>query len=475
MVVRLNGWFNKHAIALLLGLTVLNLIAPGPALALKQWRLFRIPGAGWSYDYPTLALSLMMLPAAIQCRLEDFAQMARRPRASVACLLLVYALAPALALGASWVGLGGMEREAATELRIGIFLVTLMPVAMTASIWVRLATGNVALLLALVALTTSLSVVTVPIYCHLLPAPSHQAFVSVPVETLVRQLVLSVVLPLALGLSIRRWAGRLADRAQPALSLLGSLSFLTALSTNVASASGRLAADLKVVAIAGAVTVGLNVVFFAFTILGARGFRARSPGLSRSDAVALLYGGAMRSTGSAMVLGAAAYPSLPLVTVPAAVYSISQQVLGAYLSRALAPGAALLQTPVSIGRRALEAHISKLGPRAAGGLSLIVFIVGGAAGRPGFLPGLMSTVKRRLRTYDHVCILGDDRFAVLIPDLAAALADKLGQRLHDALRAREPTLSVRWVVTEAGTPCQPSRLLDLAYEACSAGRRPPPG
>ena len=185
VAVRLNRWFNEHTIALLLGLTVANLVAPGPAMALRDWRLFRIPGARWSYDYPTLALTLMMLPAAIQCRPEDFAQMARRARASTACLLVVYALAPALALGASWVGLGGVEREAATELRIGIFLVTLMPVAMTAAVWVRLATGNTALLLALVAMTTTLSVVTVPLYCHLLPSSAHQELVSVPVATIV--------------------------------------------------------------------------------------------------------------------------------------------------------------------------------------------------------------------------------------------------------------------------------------------------
>jgi predicted Na+-dependent transporter len=377
----------------------------------------------------------------------------------------VYALAPALAIGASWVGLGGLENGAATELRIGIFLVTLMPVAMTATVWVRLATGNVALLLALVAVTTTLSVVTVPLYSHLLPSPSHQAFVSVPVEALARQLVLSVVIPLGGGLAARRWASRWADRAQPTLSLLGTLSFLGALSTNVAGASDHLAADIGLVAVAGAVTVGLNGVFFALTILGARSLRARNPGLSHDDAVALLYGGAMRSTGTAMVLGAAAYPGMPLVTVPAAITSSSQQILGAYLSRALGPGAALLQTPVSVGRAALDAYVRKLGPKGASRLALIVFSVASEAdGQPVSVAGLMSTVRRRLRGHDHVSVLAGDRFAVLIADVPEAVASKIAKRLHDALCASVPQLSVRWAVSEAGTPCHPSRLVELAFE-----------
>ena len=55
---------------------------PAPGVALKSLSLFRIPVTGWSYDFSTLALTTMMLSAAIQCRLSDFAQMARRPRAS---------------------------------------------------------------------------------------------------------------------------------------------------------------------------------------------------------------------------------------------------------------------------------------------------------------------------------------------------------------------------------------------------------
>ncbi len=462
----LNRWFARNTIWLLLGLVALNLLVPRPGLALKGWRLFRIPGVGWSYDFATLALTLMMLPAATQCRLEDFAQIGRRPRACAACLFVIYALAPALALGSNWIGLGGFEQQAATELRLGIFLVSLMPVAMTASIWVRLATGNVALLLAVVGVTTTLSVVTVPLYCHLMPPLAHQAFTAVPVAVLVQQLVLSIVLPLAAGLGLRRWASPWTDKVQPLLSLLGNLSFLAALSTNVAGASTRLTADLGIVAIAGAVTLGLNGAFFMLTLLWMRRLRARRPGLPHDDAVALLYGGAMRSTGTAMVLAAAAYPGMSLATVPAAIYSISQQILGGYLSRLLKPGSTLLLPPLARGRKRLDARLRELASEGSGNLALIVFCVHWS-GRQGSLLGLMPAVRRRLRAYDYVSLLDHDRFAVLITEVPEAQASKIAVRIDHALRSGVRELSIRWGVAEAREPCPASRLVDLACERAS--------
>ncbi len=463
-VLGINRWFARNTIWLLLGLVALNLLLPQPGLALKGWRLFRIPGVGWSYDFATLALTLMMLPAATQCRLEDFAQIGRHPRAFAACLFVIYAIAPVLALGSTWVGLSGFDQQAATELRLGIFLVSLMPVAMTASIWVQLAAGNVALLLAVVAVTTTLSVVTVPLYCHLMPPLAHQAFTAVPVAVLVRQLVLSVVLPLAVGLGLRRWARHWTGKAQPLLSMLGNISFLAALSTNVADASARLTADLGIVAIAGVITLGLNGAFFALTIISIRWFRLRRPGIPHDDAVALLYGGAMRSTGTAMVLTAAAYPGMSLATVPAAIYSISQQLLGGYLSRLLKPGSALLLPAVARGRKGLDARLRVLAAKGSGNLALIVFHVHCQSGKPVPLLNLMLAVRPRLRAYDYVSLLDHDRFAVLVTEVPEALASEIAARIDKALRSGMRELSVCWGVAEARAPTSTSRLFDLACE-----------
>lgn len=469
-IARLNARVARHSVALLVGLSALNLLVPGPGGALRSLHLFRVPLTGWTCDFPTVALAAMMLSAAVQCRLGDFGQLVARPRASIASLLLVYALAPALALATSAVGLGGQGGRAAVELRLGLFLVSLMPVAMTAAVWVRLATGNVALLLALIAVTTTLSVVSVPLYSQLMPALAGEALGRVPVGELVKQLVLSVTLPLAAGLGLRRFAAGWADAAEPYLTLAGNLGLYAALSTNVASAAPHLGGDVEVLAIAGAITVGLNLAFFGLALAGARLLRARRPGLSHDDAVALCFGGGMRSTGTAMVLGAAAFPSMPLVTLPAALYSISQQILAGFLSRRLQPGAALLRTPVGRSRRELEIavrrHLLDRTPR----LTMLVFRLGAGRGRSQPLAPLMAVIRRRLRGHDFVSLLPPDGFAVLLAEISEHQTRKVGERLEAALRAQAPHLLVRWGLAEACTPFAASRLVDAAREQAS-----PPG
>ncbi|MGC4116684.1 MAG: bile acid:sodium symporter [Myxococcales bacterium] len=460
---RINALLARHTVGTLAALVAVNLAFPAPGIALKSLSLFRVPVTGWSYDFSTLALTSMMLSASIQCRLGDFAQMARRPRASAASLLQVYALGPALALATSLLGLGGFPQEAAAELRLGLFLVSLMPVAMTAAVWVRMAAGNIALLLALIAVTTLFSVISVPLYSAVMPALAGTALASVPVGELVKQLVLSVSLPLAFGLAFRRLASGWADAVQPAMTLVGTVGLYAALSTNVAGAAAHLrGGDLELLALTGLSTLALNLGLFGVSLVAARRLRSRRPGLSHDDAVALLFGGGMRSTGTAMVLGAAAFPAMPLVTVPAALYSIFQQVLAGYLVRVLQPGAALLRTPVGRSRRELDAQLRARVLKRAGQLCLLVFRVHAPRGQAAPLASLMADVRRRLRGHDYVSLLPPDHFAVLLGEVSEEQSRKIAARLEAALLSRRPDLVVHWGLAAAATPVAASQVVELA-------------
>src|SRR4051812_25840109 len=88
-----NAWFSSRSLWILLAVTAANLAFPKPALVLHSVTFFQIPFSSWTYDFPTLALTLMMLSASAQCRLEDFGELTRRPRAGLMSLFLVYALA----------------------------------------------------------------------------------------------------------------------------------------------------------------------------------------------------------------------------------------------------------------------------------------------------------------------------------------------------------------------------------------------
>ncbi|MBI3182959.1 MAG: bile acid:sodium symporter [Myxococcales bacterium] len=459
-----NRWIAARSHWLLVSLVAANLAFPAAGLALKQVDLFRVPGTPWDYDFSTLALTAMMLSASVQCRVGDFGELARQSAA--ASLLLAYVLAPAWALAASTVALGAFGGESALELRLGLFFTSLMPIAMTSAMWVRVAAGNVALALGLIAITTLFSVAAVPAYVHLFPGLAEGP-VSVPVGEIVRQLVLSVTLPLLAGLSLRRLFPAAAERALPALGLLGNLGLFAALSTNVASAASHIRSEPAVLVVACAGTVAANLGLFALSLACARHLRSRRPGLPHADAVALVLAGGMRSTGTAMVIGSAAFPMMPLVTIPAAIYSISQQLLAGLLSRALAPGTGLLRTRAGSSRAELEAYMHRA-RRARRPWALLVFRLVSRMEGAAASPEVLGAVQRRVRGYDFVSRLGGDELGVVLLQADERQAGEVAQRLRAVLGNALPGSRIGWAVQAGRKGCAPGWLVESASEL--AGR-----
>jgi hypothetical protein len=60
----INQWIKVHFVGVLVASVALGALAPQVGLALKEWELFRVPGTTWIYDFPSLALGLMMLSAS---------------------------------------------------------------------------------------------------------------------------------------------------------------------------------------------------------------------------------------------------------------------------------------------------------------------------------------------------------------------------------------------------------------------------
>lgn len=429
-VRQLNACMTQGSLWILLAVVVLNIWRPEPALALRNLTLFRIPLSSWKYDFNTLALTLMMFSASAQCELTDFAELRRRRRAGLLGLGLVYAAAPALALLLDATLLSDLPGSVAGQLRVGLLFVSVMPVAMTCTPWIRVARGNVAFTVAAIALTTGLSVATVPVYIDAAPSSWAPAALVIPSSVITKQLLLSVTLPLLLGLFLRRVVPRFIVRFQPVLSTLGSLGLYAALSTNVAATTPHLAGNARVLETAALATVGLNVALLGVALLCVQVLRRFRPGLPHQDAVVLVLGGSMRSTGTAMVVGAAAFPLMPFLILPAAIYSISQQLLASLFTRYLQPGAFLLRTPVGLSAGALQSHLKTQfeGDRAA--YSLLLFEPAGTTmGAPASLIHLRNAV----RSYDYVSRVGGARIAVVLSREDADQAERVRARLVQQL------------------------------------------
>src|SRR5688572_22480715 len=162
-----------------------------------------------------------MLGLGLGLTVDDFKRVLRYPRAVVVALGCQMLLLP---LGCFLVALGfGL----APELAVGLMLLAASPGGATANLFSHLAKGDVALNITLTAVNSVLSVATLPVIVNLSMAYFMGEARSIPLQVGKTLQVFAIVLvPVAIGMSIRaRWVD-LADRLARPVKLL-SVLFLT--------------------------------------------------------------------------------------------------------------------------------------------------------------------------------------------------------------------------------------------------------
>jgi predicted Na+-dependent transporter len=329
-ILKVNIFVRKHFIHLISAVALLGFVTPTVAQDLRRHRLGGIDASGAS-------LFLMMLSAAIQCSVAAFRGVVARPRALLTCAVMFFALLPLSCwlLGQLCVPLLG--RELGEPIQIGLDLVILMPVAATAAIWVRDSEGDVSLLVSLVVLTMSLGTLSAPLYLRLMSGSNS---IVIPTLMIFRQLVIGVLVPLIVGVALNRLLGARLPKIQPWFVFLGSAGLFLAVYLNVGTAAPLLTRlALSQIAAAISIVLAVNLVNF---LLGS--LVGRLAGLGRAQQVTCEFSSGMRSNGTALVVGLASFPSVPLVTVPAAIYIIFQHLVASVVKSRFAPRVAKMRT-----------------------------------------------------------------------------------------------------------------------------------
>jgi predicted Na+-dependent transporter len=293
------------------------LLAPRPLFVL-------VPHTGLVYEPRTIALGVVVLSASLRCRPEQLANVFRS--SGVTALLAVYVAVPLVALAM----VGGLLRSGSVELRavaIGLGLLTVIPVAMTSSVWTSASRGNVALSLGTLALTSALAVLVIPFAIAHVPH-AHDVALAAPIAVVRSQVILAFAVPLVLGMTLRALASRVADALEPAMSVLSFGALLLSVADCAGVLRPQLTAHSAVLALAVGITISANALAFA-----AGYFAARVRGLPYEDAITVVFASGMRSTPAAMIVGAIAFPTMPLATLVPVLWSVTQQLFAAFLTR----------------------------------------------------------------------------------------------------------------------------------------------
>ncbi len=176
-------------------------------------------------------LTLLMFDLGLTLKLNDFRLVLRQPRAVSVALFGQIVLLPILAFALAWAfGLPPV-------FFVGIVLIACCPGGSSSNVFSMLAKGDVALSVMLTALSSIITLFTVPVimeWATQWSAYGDQMSMTLPVGNLLVQNLLLMFLPILLGIAVKKFWPRAATKIErvlsklafPALILLAGIFFV---------------------------------------------------------------------------------------------------------------------------------------------------------------------------------------------------------------------------------------------------------
>jgi BASS family bile acid:Na+ symporter len=249
------------------------------------------------YWFSVFQLVTAMIGMGATLTLKDFRELLLEPKAVASGIGIQMIMVPLLAFATiSLFGLAG-------GIAVGIALISAVPGGSTSNIFTHFAGGNIALSVAITAVTTLACLVSTPIVLELLISSYMPADFVMPKGQIMREIALTLLLPLALGMVILRLFPAIAETFSKAcirLSLLGLLAIVLG-----AASSGRL--DLNAFGFSNvALVVGFILAITLISWLMSRGGLR----LSKRDSIAVDMEVAVRNINLGLMLKAIILPAV---------------------------------------------------------------------------------------------------------------------------------------------------------------------
>lgn len=284
-------------------------VALGGVLALFHpgwFTWFKGPWIVWGLAIIMLGMGLTLSPA-------DFSGLLHMPKAALAGVVGQFTIMPA----AGWLiaTLTHLDRPFA----VGLILVACCPGGTASNIVTYLARANVALSVLMTACSTMAAVVMTPLLTKWLAG----ALVPVDAWGLFFSTLQVVILPVALGVGLKRLAPRLVDFVQPGMPLLAALTVALICASIIGQSADaiRKCAWLLLADVALLHIAGFGVGYFFARVLRLNPITART--------ISIEVG--MQNSGLGVVLARRHFAD-PLTAVPCAISSVMHSVIGSALA-----------------------------------------------------------------------------------------------------------------------------------------------
>ncbi|HEU4421747.1 MAG TPA: bile acid:sodium symporter family protein, partial [Pilimelia sp.] len=189
-----------------------------------------------------IALGIVMLGLGLSLTAEDFRRVVKYPKAVVISLVCQMLVLPAICLGLV------VASDLRAELAVGMMLLAASPGGSTASLYSHLFKGDVALNVTLTAVNSVLALFTLPVIVNLSMAAFIGSDDSIGLQfDKVLQVFAMVLIPVAIGMTVRNRFPAFATRMQRPVKVLSVVVLVVVLTGAVIGIRDELAATVGAV------------------------------------------------------------------------------------------------------------------------------------------------------------------------------------------------------------------------------------
>jgi BASS family bile acid:Na+ symporter len=267
-----------------------------------------------------VALMIIMVGMGLGLTVRDFHQVAARPKAMVVGTIAQVTLIPLLAFGlAEIMGLSPV-------IAVGLVIIAACPGGTTSNVFTLLARGNVALSITLTVLASLITIVTIPLCTNfalaLYSTGAEEQTVQLPVLRTVITLSVVVILPVLIGMFVRRRSLSFAERAEKYVGKFGLVVLVLLIAVIVYGTRHEI---ISLVAQAGPAVTALNIVGIAI------GFASsKLLGVSREDGLTIAIEVGIKNGTIGLMVTLTLLKSAEMA-IPSAVYGVQMFVFGGLL------------------------------------------------------------------------------------------------------------------------------------------------
>lgn len=255
-----------------------------------------------------VALGIIMFGLGLSLTVGDFARVAKQPKAVIVALLCQLVLLPAICFGLV------LLFQLPPVLAVGMMMLAASPGGTTANLYSHLFRGDIALNISLTAVNSVIAVITLPIITNLAVAYFRPFDDQLGLQwSKALEVFAIVLLPVALGMLVRRFWPRFADGMDKPVRIASVIILIVVIAGAVASNWSLLVENFTRLAL---ITVAFCVISLAVGYLVPRMLR-----VGRRQAIASSFEIGIHNATLAIVIAQTVLGSVEL-SLPAAVYGV---------------------------------------------------------------------------------------------------------------------------------------------------------